>query len=172
MPASATLIRDARIVDGSGNPWRYGDLLLAADRIEAIAPPAAIPDEQCTEVVDASGLVACPGFIDIQSHSILSLMIDGRCLSKITQGVTTEIMGEAWTPAPVAGRHTDPMANSILPMPISDEWLEKILGWTRFRRLAAGCRSSRRFAQHWLFPGRRHVAPRRQRHGNGPALLR
>ena len=132
MPASATLIRNARIVDGSGNPWRYGDLLLAADRIEAIAPPAAIPDEQCTEVVDASGLVACPGFIDIQSHSILSLMIDGRCLSKITQGVTTEIMGEAWTPAPVAGRHTDPMANSILPMPISDEWLEKILGWTRF----------------------------------------
>jgi N-acyl-D-amino-acid deacylase len=132
MPAAATLIRNARIVDGSGNPWRYGDLLLAADRIEAIAPPAAIPDEQCTEVVDASGLVACPGFIDIQSHSILSLMIDGRCLSKITQGVTTEIMGEAWTPAPVAGRHTDPMANSILPMPISDEWLEKILGWTRF----------------------------------------
>ena len=45
-----------------------------------------------------------PGFIDIQSHSIIPLMIDPRCLSKITQGVTTEIMGEAWTPAPAGGR--------------------------------------------------------------------
>ena len=132
MPESSTLIRNARLVDGSGNPWQYGDLLLKGDRIEAIAPPGAIPPASVAELVDASGLVACPGFIDIQSHSILSLMIDGRCLSKITQGVTTEIMGEAWTPAPVAGRHTDPMENSILPMPISDEWREKIRGWTRF----------------------------------------
>ena len=132
MPDSTTLIRKARIIDGTGNPWQFGDLLLKGDRIDAIAPPGAIPAVNCTEVVDATGLVACPGFIDIQSHSILSLMIDGRCLSKITQGVTTEIMGEAWTPAPVAGRHTDPMANAILTMPISDQWHEKIRGWTSF----------------------------------------
>ena len=131
MHSSATLIRNARIVDGTGNPWRYGDLLLGGDRIESIAAPGAIAAEECADVVDASGLVACPGFIDIQSHSILSLMIDGRCLSKITQGVTTEVMGEAWTPAPVAGRHTDPMANSLLPMPISDEWIEAMQGWSR-----------------------------------------
>ena len=132
MPDSSTLIRNARIIDGTGNPWRYGDLLLQGDHIESVAPPGSIPAANCADVVDASGLVACPGFIDIQSHSILSLMIDGRSLSKITQGVTTEIMGEAWTPAPVAGRHTDPMQNSILPMPISDEWQEKMRGWTRF----------------------------------------
>ena len=132
MPETSTLIRNARIVDGTGNPWQYGDLLLNSDRIQAIAPPGAIPAASVTELIDASGLVVCPGFIDIQSHSILSLMIDGRCLSKITQGVTTEIMGEAWTPAPVVGRHTAPMDNSILPMPISDEWREKIRGWTRF----------------------------------------
>ncbi len=132
MPDLSTLIRNARIVDGTGNPWQHGDLLFTGDRIEAIAPPGAIPAANCAEVVNASGLVACPGFIDIQSHSILSLMIDGRCLSKITQGVTTEIMGEAWTPAPVAGRNIDPMVNSILPMPISDEWRRRISGWTRF----------------------------------------
>ena len=132
MPDSPTLIRNARIVDGTGNPWRYGDILLTADRIESIVAPGAIVAENCAEVVDAAGLVACPGFIDIQSHSILPLMIDGRCLSKITQGVTTEIMGEGWTPAPVVGRHTDPMANSLLPMPVSDEWIEEMRGWTRF----------------------------------------
>ena len=132
MPESPTLIRNARIIDGTGNPWRFGDLLLQGDHIESVAPPGSIPAANCADVVDASGLVACPGFIDIQSHSILSLMIDGRSLSKITQGVTTEIMGEAWTPAPVAGRHTDPMENSILPMPISDEWQEKMRGWTSF----------------------------------------
>ena len=132
MPDSPTLIRNARIIDGTGNPWRFGDLLLQGDHIESVAPPGSIPAANCADVVDASGLVACPGFIDIQSHSILSLMIDGRSLSKITQGVTTEIMGEAWTPAPVAGRHTDPMENSILPMPISDEWHEKMRGWTSF----------------------------------------
>ncbi len=132
MPTTSTLIRNARLVDGAGNPWQYGDLLLTGDRIETIAPPGAVSAANCAEVVDGAGLVACPGFIDIQSHSILSLMIDGRCLSKITQGVTTEIMGEAWTPAPVAGRHTDPMANTILPIPISREWHERIRGWTRF----------------------------------------
>ncbi len=132
MPATSTLIRNARLVDGAGNPWQYGDLLLTGDRIEAIAPPGAVSAANCAEVVDGAGLVACPGFIDIQSHSILSLMIDGRCLSKITQGVTTEIMGEAWTPAPVAGRNTDPMANTLLPIPISKEWHDRIRGWTRF----------------------------------------
>ncbi len=132
MTESLTLIRNARIVDGTGNPWRYGDLLLQGDRIEPVAAPGAVNTQTCSEVVDATGLVACPGFIDIQSHSILSLMIDGRCLSKITQGVTTEIMGEAWTPAPVAGRHTDPMDNAILSMPISDGWREKMRGWTGF----------------------------------------
>ena len=99
-----TLITNAKIVDGTGNPWFYGDVALAGDRIAAIAPPGVIDQAQATEVVDATGHVVCPGFIDIQSHVIIPLMFDGRCLSKITQGVTTEIMGEAWTPAPVGGR--------------------------------------------------------------------
>lgn len=126
------LIRNGKVVDGAGNPWLIGDVAIAGDRIVDVTPPGMIPDEQAGEVVDATGMVVCPGFIDIQSHSILPLMADGRCLSKITQGITTEIMGEAWTPAPAGGRFTDPMANAFFPMEVG-EWAEKARGWTRFR---------------------------------------
>jgi N-acyl-D-amino-acid deacylase len=132
MPDYDTLIRHARIVDGTGNPWRYGDVAIAADRIAAVASPGAIASERAREVVDADGQVVSPGFIDIQSHSILPLMIDGRSLSKITQGVTTEIMGEAWTPAPVGGRNADPMAGSLFEARVDSTWPERVATWSRF----------------------------------------
>ncbi|MDQ3856161.1 MAG: amidohydrolase family protein, partial [Chloroflexota bacterium] len=78
------------------------------------------------------GLVVCPGFIDIQSHSIVTLMVDGRSLSKLTQGVTTEIMGEAWTPAPFGGRIEDPLPHNAFADRLP-EWAEEIRRWTRFR---------------------------------------
>ncbi len=167
-----TLICNARIIDGTGNPWIYGDVALAGDRIAAIAPPGSIPAENAAEVVDASGLVVCPGFIDIQSHAILPLMVDGRCLSKITQGITTEIMGEAWTPAPVGGRNTDPLQNTLFVLHISDEWKERIQSWARFGDLAHGDGSPRRFAQHRLVHRRRHHPRLCPGHGNGPAQRR
>jgi len=131
MPTFDTLIRHARIVDGTGNPWFYGDVALTGDRIAAIAPPDTLGAAQADMTVDATGLVVCPGFIDIQSHSILPLMRDGRCLSKITQGVTTEIMGEGWTPAPAGGHFTDPYASSLVTFDVG-EWRERMKGWTRF----------------------------------------
>ena len=127
-----TIIRGARIVDGSGDPWRCGDVALAGDRIAALAPPGRLVAEHAPEVVDATGLVVAPGIIDIQSHSIVSLMRDGRCLSKITQGVTTEIMGEVWTPAPFGGRITDPFAGAPVSPP-PDEWRAQAREWRRFR---------------------------------------
>ncbi len=128
------LIRHGQIIDGTGNPWFYGDVALTGERIAAIAPPGQLPAERVGEVIDAAGHVVCPGFIDIQSHAIVSLMRDGRCVSKIAQGVTTEIMGETWTPAPVGGRLGVPLAErgageTAEP---TDEWLERSRGWTRF----------------------------------------
>ena len=119
------------MVDGSGNPWFWGDVALSGERIVEIAPAGSIPDAAAGEVVEASGMVVCPGFIDIQSHSIVPLMVDGRCLSKITQGVTTEIMGEAWTPAPIGGRNQDELRHS--PYADLEAWREKATSWTRFR---------------------------------------
>src|SRR5437867_2358689 len=106
LPAVAidVLIRGARVVDGTGNPWFYGDVAIGGDRVVEVTRPSRISPESAAEVVEADGMVVCPGFIDIQSHSLVPLMVDPRCLSKITQGVTTEVTGEVWTPAPFGGR--------------------------------------------------------------------
>src|SRR5579863_8366806 len=127
------LIRRAKVVDGSGNPWFYGDVAIEGDRVVEVAPPGRIPIESAREVVDAEGMVVCPGFIDILSHSHIPLMQNARNLSKITQGVTTEIMGEGWTPAPAGGRIQD----AFLDLPrkqraLIREWVERAKGWTRF----------------------------------------
>ena len=127
-----TLIVGGQVVDGTGNPWRYGDVAIAGDRIVAIVPPGQIAPDQAREVVDAGGMVVCPGFIDIQSHSIQTLMVDGRSLSKITQGVTTEIMGEAWTPAPFGGQIDNPFGNALFVQDVTG-WAERARSWRRFR---------------------------------------
>ncbi|MGH2535037.1 MAG: N-acyl-D-amino-acid deacylase family protein [Thermomicrobiales bacterium] len=128
------LIANGRIVDGAGNPWFYGDLLLEGDRIAAIGPAGSIRAGLRTEIVDATGLVVCPGFIDIQSHSIVPFLSDRRALSKVTQGVTTEIMGEDWTPAPFGGRIERPFHEGQRRFVGEgfDEWVERARGWTRF----------------------------------------
>jgi dihydroorotase/N-acyl-D-amino-acid deacylase len=128
------LIVGGRIVDGTGNPWFYGDLSITADRIGAVTPRGAIDPREAEEVVDASGLVVCPGFIDIQSHSIVPFLTDRRSLSKVTQGVTTEILGEDWTPAPFGGRIDAPFGPGVRRRvgETFDEWDARARGWTRF----------------------------------------
>ncbi|CAN5239327.1 D-aminoacylase [soil metagenome] len=126
------LITGGKIIDGTGNPWFYGDVAISNDKVLDIAPAGRIDRSSATDVVDASGMVVCPGFIDIQSHSIIPLMIDGRCLSKITQGVTTEIMGEAWTPAPFGGRINEAIPGAAFRERYP-EWAQKAQSWTRFR---------------------------------------
>ncbi len=132
MTELTVIIQNARVVDGTGNPWFYGDVALAGDRIAGIGPRGWFSPGEKTEIFDAEGRVVCPGFIDIQSHSILSLMVDGRSVSKITQGVTTEIMGEGWTPAPFGGLIADPLAGSYFSLDVPD-WRDRMLGWSRLR---------------------------------------
>jgi dihydroorotase/N-acyl-D-amino-acid deacylase len=104
-PAAASydvVIEGGRIVDGTGNAWYPGDVGIRDDRITAITPPGMLARARATQRVDASGKVVAPGFIDIQSHSRFSFLGDGdgRVVSKVTMGVTTEIMGESTTNAP------------------------------------------------------------------------
>jgi len=99
-PKYDLVIRHGKIVDGTGNPWFYGDLGVKGDRIASLtAEPGPAKRE-----IDARGLVVAPGFIDIHSHSDWLLLEDGAAQSKIRQGVTTEVLGEGDSVGPHQGK--------------------------------------------------------------------
>ncbi len=99
------VITNGRIVDGTGAGWFRGDIGVRGDRISKIAPPGALGRVQAATRVDAANHIVSPGFIDIQAQSYDNFMSgDGRALSMVTQGITTAILGEGSTPAPVSAR--------------------------------------------------------------------
>src|SRR5437667_145353 len=80
------LIKNGRIVDGTGAPWLRGDVGITGDRIVAVG---SLSDRPAAATVDATDLVVAPGFIDLLGQSEFHVLVDGRAASKILQGVTT-----------------------------------------------------------------------------------
>ncbi len=117
------VIKDGRIVDGTGNPWFAGDVGIRGERIIAVGKLRGFTAKR---MIDAKGKIVAPGFIDMLGQSGRSLLIDNRAMSKISQGITTEITGEGASVAPVNDR-------------ILNEWkpfLEKYsyrVDWTDFQ---------------------------------------
>ena len=97
------IIENGRVVDGTGSAWFHGDVAVRGDRIARLAPHGVLRGARARTRLDARGMVVAPGFIDIQGQSTGSLTGgDGRVVSKVSQGITTEILGEGSTPAPVS----------------------------------------------------------------------
>src|SRR5437588_329593 len=94
------IIRGGKFDDRTGKPEFYGDVAVKGDRIAAVG---AVKGD-ATHLIDATGLVVAPGFIDMHSHSDWVLLEDGNAQSKIRQGVTTEIIGESTSVAPATGK--------------------------------------------------------------------
>ena len=94
------IIRNGKVIDGSGNPWFHGDVAVKEDRIIAMGRVAG----EAKREIDATGLVVAPGFIDMHSHSDWVLFEDGNAQSKIRQGVTTEVIGESTSAGPFKGK--------------------------------------------------------------------
>ena len=91
------IIEHGWVVDGTGNPRRLADVGIRGDSIAAVGDLGALPARRR---VDASGLTVAPGFIDMLGWSDLKVLADGRALSKVTQGITTEVTGEGSSVAP------------------------------------------------------------------------
>src|SRR5437588_7876802 len=91
------IIKNGRIIDGSGNPWFSGDVAIRGDRIVKIGK---LNGTNAKRIIDARNLVVAPGFIDMLGQSEMALLIDNRSLSKLSQGITSEITGEVNSIAP------------------------------------------------------------------------
>jgi len=86
------IVRGGTIYDGTGRPGVKGDVGIKGDRIAAIGN---LSKASASTVIDATGLAVAPGFINMLSHSESSLIVDGRSLGELKEGVTTQIFGES-----------------------------------------------------------------------------
>ena len=87
------LIRGGTLVDGTGTPGRAADVGVLGDRILAVGDLAVIDPGTVAAVLDATGRVVAPGFVDPHGHSDASVLLDGALASHLQQGFTTQLSG-------------------------------------------------------------------------------
>ena len=98
-PAFDLLVKNARVIDGTGNPWFRADLAVRGDTIARIAPRI---DSPAVRTIDASGQVVAPGFIDIHSHARTTIFDVPSAENYLRQGVTSIIEGpDGSSPIPI-----------------------------------------------------------------------
>ena len=113
------IIRNALVIDGTGAPARPGDVGVVGHRITEVG--VISPGSSALRTIDAAGRVVCPGFVDIHTHSDLTLIQDGTGESKLRQGVTTEVVGNcSFAAFPIEPTrldlHADHLARATAPI--------------------------------------------------------
>ena len=118
-PQFDLLIKNGRIVDGSGRAAYVADLAIKGDRIVSIGK---LSQATATRTIDAQGLVVAPGFIDMLGQSETYLLIDPRANSKVMMGVTTEITGEGESIAPINERQIKEQEDFLKRFNLTIDW--------------------------------------------------
>src|SRR2546422_9904300 len=113
------LIKNGRIVDGTGAPWFRADLGITDDRIAAVG---LLDGASAAITVDATNLVVAPGFIDLLGQSEFNVLVDGRAARKLLQGVTTEVTGEGTSIAPLNDRLIAEARQSAEHFGVAQNW--------------------------------------------------
>jgi len=113
------IIRGGHILDGTGNPWYAADIGIRGDKIAAIGK---LEGATAKQTIDATGEIVSPGFIDMLGQSETSLLIDNRSLSKLSQGITSEITGEGGSIAPQDQRTITPMKPFLEQYHLTINW--------------------------------------------------
>ncbi len=113
------LIRNGHILDGSGGPWFAADIGIRGDRIAAIGK---LDGAQAARSIDATGRIVSPGFIDMLGQSEYPLLIDNRAISKLAQGITSEITGEGGSIAPHNEKTLTPIKPFLDQYKLTIDW--------------------------------------------------
>ncbi len=113
------IIRNGHVLDGAGGPWYSADIAIRDDRIAAIGK---LDSGRAKKIIDATGRVVSPGFIDMLGQSETALLIDNRSLSKLSQGITTEITGEGGSIAPQNEKTLGPMSPFLDQYHLTIDW--------------------------------------------------
>jgi len=106
-PTFDLLVKGGQVIDGRGTPRTRADIGVNGDRIVALGDLSAA---SATTVIDATGRIVSPGFIDVQGQSGTTLLIDGNGESHLRQGITSEIIGEGDSPAFWSAKTASPEA--------------------------------------------------------------
>jgi len=118
-PQYDLVIRNGRIVDGTGRAGYVADVAIKNDRIMKIGK---LSQATTTRTIDAQGLVVAPGFIDMLGQSETYLLIDPRAMSKVMMGVTTEITGEGESIAPINDRQIKEQEDFLRRFSLTIDW--------------------------------------------------
>lgn len=127
-PAFDLIIRNGAIYDGNGGDPFVADIAVNADTIAGIAP---LHDARAATEIDARGLAVAPGFINMLSHSYMSILQDPRSLGELRQGITLQVFGEGNSMGPLTDdmfhRMRSSMAQDEIPVDVTWRTLAEYL---------------------------------------------
>jgi N-acyl-D-amino-acid deacylase len=128
-----TVIRNGRILDGTGNPWFKADIGIEDGKITKLSP---LPLKEAEKVIDAKGLVVCPGFINLHSHSDSTILSHNNAENCLAMGLLTELTGNCGTSSapitPKQRKNVEEMlkARTLLNEDLDwlklDEWIKRL----------------------------------------------